>query len=84
MSSNHDQSMTPSALHMPSPAEMAVEVMGGHKPHASPAVRSFARELGVDLALINGSGPNARITFDDVKHHVKAVVEKAYAQKFWP
>ena len=31
------------------------------KPHASPSVRKFARELGVDLALVRGSGPKERI-----------------------
>jgi len=33
---------------------------GGIKPHASPSVRRFARELGVDLALVRGSGPKGR------------------------
>ena len=63
---------------------MAAEVMGGHKPHASPAVRGFARELGVDLVLLSGSGPNGRITFVDVKRHVSTIVQESYSQKFWP
>jgi len=41
------------------------------KPHASPAVRRFARELGVDLALVTGSAPKGRITKDDVQGFVK-------------
>lgn len=44
----------------------------GHKPHATPAVRMFARELGVDLGLISqGSGRKGRILRDDVKTFVK-------------
>lgn len=40
-------------------------------PHASPSVRKFARELGVDLTRVNGSGAKQRITFDDVRQFVK-------------
>jgi pyruvate dehydrogenase E2 component (dihydrolipoamide acetyltransferase) len=46
----------------------------GDKPHASPSVRKFARELGVDLSRVRGSGPKGRITPDDVREHVKAVM----------
>lgn len=49
------------------------------KPHASPSVRRFARELGVDLSLVRGSGPKQRILQDDVREWVKAVVAKAGA-----
>ena len=41
------------------------------KPHASPSVRRFARELGVDLMLVRGSGPKERITRDDVQGFIK-------------
>jgi pyruvate dehydrogenase E2 component (dihydrolipoamide acetyltransferase) len=44
------------------------------KSHASPSVRKFARELGVDLALLAGSGPKGRITPDDVRAFVKGVM----------
>ena len=47
---------------------------GGAKPHASPSVRKFARELGVDLALVTGSGPKGRITQDDVRGFVKGAL----------
>jgi pyruvate dehydrogenase E2 component (dihydrolipoamide acetyltransferase) len=43
-------------------------------PYASPAVRRFARELGVDLARVSGSGDKGRIQRDDVKAHVKAAL----------
>ena len=46
----------------------------GAKPHASPSVRKFARELGVDLTHVRGSGPKGRITTDDVRDHVKGVM----------
>jgi pyruvate dehydrogenase E2 component (dihydrolipoamide acetyltransferase) len=39
--------------------------------HASPAIRRFARELGVNLGGVRGSGPNGRITRDDVQGYVK-------------
>ncbi|MGB7398759.1 dihydrolipoyllysine-residue acetyltransferase [Castellaniella sp.] len=40
-------------------------------PHASPSVRQFARELGVNLAQVSGTGPKNRITADDVRGYVK-------------
>ena len=46
----------------------------GSLPHASPSVRKFARELGVDLSRIQGSGPKGRITADDVRGFVKGVM----------
>ncbi|SFP35558.1 pyruvate dehydrogenase E2 component (dihydrolipoamide acetyltransferase) [Nitrosomonas cryotolerans] len=42
-----------------------------HKAHAGPAVRRFARELGVNLALITGSGPKQRILKEDIQAYVK-------------
>jgi pyruvate dehydrogenase E2 component (dihydrolipoamide acetyltransferase) len=39
--------------------------------HASPSVRSFARDLGVPLASVSGSGPKGRITKEDVQQFVK-------------
>ncbi|MBH9554356.1 dihydrolipoyllysine-residue acetyltransferase [Inhella gelatinilytica] len=43
-------------------------------PHASPSVRKFARELGVPLAEVKGSGPKGRITHEDVQSFVGAVM----------
>jgi len=48
---------------------------GGAKPHASPSVRKFARELGVDLARVQGSGPKGRILHSDVQAFVKGIVQ---------
>jgi pyruvate dehydrogenase E2 component (dihydrolipoamide acetyltransferase) len=44
--------------------------------HAGPSVRRFARELGVDLGRVKGSGQQARITADDVKAFVKSQISK--------
>jgi pyruvate dehydrogenase E2 component (dihydrolipoamide acetyltransferase) len=44
--------------------------------HAGPAIRRFARELGVDLANISGTGPNGRITREDVQGFVKGALER--------
>ncbi|MBU3707786.1 MAG: dihydrolipoyllysine-residue acetyltransferase [Burkholderiaceae bacterium] len=46
----------------------------GQKPHASPSVRKFARELGVDLVRVSGSGPKGRILIEDVQGFVKGVM----------
>jgi pyruvate dehydrogenase E2 component (dihydrolipoamide acetyltransferase) len=43
--------------------------------HASPSVRQFARELGVDLARVKGSGHKGRITQEDIKAFVKALLQ---------
>ncbi len=47
------------------------------KPHAGPAVRRFARELGVDLSLLTGSGPKQRILKQDVQAYVKTKLLKS-------
>jgi pyruvate dehydrogenase E2 component (dihydrolipoamide acetyltransferase) len=45
--------------------------------HASPAIRRFARELGVDLAGLDGSGPHGRVTREDVQGFVKSALGRA-------
>ncbi len=49
----------------------------GATPHASPSVRKFARELGVDLIRVKGSGPKGRITQADVQEFVKSLMRGA-------
>ena len=44
--------------------------------HASPSIRKFARELGVDLGKVGGSGPKGRILHDDVQRFVKDTLTK--------
>lgn len=46
-------------------------------PHASPSVRKFARELGVPLAEVKGSGPKGRITQSDIQGFTKSVMAGA-------
>jgi pyruvate dehydrogenase E2 component (dihydrolipoamide acetyltransferase) len=47
------------------------------KPHASPSVRKFARELGVDLSKLRGSGETHRITHEDVQNWVKGTIARS-------
>ncbi|MFM8467215.1 MAG: dihydrolipoyllysine-residue acetyltransferase [Oxalobacteraceae bacterium] len=46
----------------------------GQRAHASPSVRKFARELGVDLSRVHGTGPKGRILLEDVQGFVKGVM----------
>ena len=50
-------------------------------PHASPSVRKFARELGVPLDEVKGSGPKGRITQDDIQNFTKQVMSGAAQTK---
>ena len=50
-------------------------------PHASPSVRKFARELGVPLDEVRGTGPKGRITQDDIQGFTKAVMGGATQTK---
>ncbi len=50
-------------------------------PHASPSVRKFARELGVPLEEVKGSGPKGRITQDDIQNFTKQVMSGAAQTK---
>jgi pyruvate dehydrogenase E2 component (dihydrolipoamide acetyltransferase) len=47
---------------------------GATKAHASPSVRKFARELGVVLDQVRGTGPKGRITQDDVREFIKGAL----------
>jgi len=47
---------------------------GNSKSHASPSVRKYARELGVDLTRVTGSGPKGRILQEDIQKFVKAAL----------
>ncbi|WP_454720920.1 MULTISPECIES: dihydrolipoyllysine-residue acetyltransferase [Cupriavidus] len=57
----------------PAAAAPAAGVTGAAA-HASPSVRKFARELGVDVSRVPGTGPKGRITQDDVQRFVKGVM----------
>jgi pyruvate dehydrogenase E2 component (dihydrolipoamide acetyltransferase) len=55
----------------PAKAPPVFNELGFSTAHASPSVRKLARELGVDLSRVKGTGPKARISHDDVKAFVK-------------
>src|SRR5207342_566190 len=59
----------------PPVAFTADELLPGKVPYASPAVRLFARELGVDLARVQGSERGGRISKGDVSKFVKSVLQ---------
>ncbi len=58
---------------------MVVGDPGFSRSHASPSIRRFARELGVDLAKVQGTGAKGRITEQDVKAHVKRLLSEPAA-----
>ncbi len=66
-----------SAPAVAAPAHNPSVVPTGVLTHASPSVRKFARELGVPLAEVMGSGPKGRITLDDVQAYTKSVMSGA-------
>ena len=72
---------TPSPTQAPTAAApmpaLALAAATGALPHASPSVRKLARELGVPLPEVKGSGPKGRITQDDVQGFVKGVMAGA-------
>jgi pyruvate dehydrogenase E2 component (dihydrolipoamide acetyltransferase) len=61
----------PAARPAPAAALPEADLKPGQLPHASPSVRKFARELGVALARVPGSGAKGRITQEDVRAFVK-------------
>ena len=85
------KTVTPPAAPMPTPAvvsaptsspasaraEPASSIDGAS--HASPSVRKFARELGVTIAQVKGTGPKGRISQEDVQAFVKSVMSGASA-----
>jgi pyruvate dehydrogenase E2 component (dihydrolipoamide acetyltransferase) len=57
----------------------AADRLQGKVAHASPSVRRFARELGVDVAKVPGTGPKGRIMQADIQAYVKGVISGAAA-----
>jgi pyruvate dehydrogenase E2 component (dihydrolipoamide acetyltransferase) len=60
----------------PNPIGASVVAADGKPAHASPSVRKFARELGVNLSLVRGTGPKNRISQEDVQAFVKGELAK--------
>jgi len=69
----------PAAPPAPAPSAATIDDRAFTTAHASPSVRKFARELGVDLSKVTGSGPNARILQSDVRAFVAGVIRAAPA-----
>jgi len=69
--------------HVPTAALPAIEpaAPAGVLPHASPAIRKLARELGVPLDELSGTGPKGRITQEDVHAFVKGVMSGSVQTK---
>ncbi|MFY1865977.1 dihydrolipoyllysine-residue acetyltransferase [Achromobacter xylosoxidans] len=72
---------TPAVGSRPAPAAALEDanLKPGQLPHASPSVRKFARELGVNLSKVKGTGPKDRITADDVRGFVKTALASGAA-----
>jgi len=60
----------------PNPVAASTAGVAGKLAHASPSVRKFARELGVNLSLVKGTGPKNRILQSDVQAFVKGELAK--------
>ena len=58
----------------PAAATGAIDEASFSKAHASPSIRKFARELGVDLGRVKASGPKNRVMLEDVQSFVKGVL----------
>jgi pyruvate dehydrogenase E2 component (dihydrolipoamide acetyltransferase) len=63
-------------IQQPAPVGISAVVDAGKLSHASPSVRKFARELGVNLAFVKGSAPKNRIVQADVQAYVKGELAK--------
>jgi len=61
----------------PESAQSVQQPAAGRLPHASPSVRKFARELGVPLHEVSGSGGKGRITHEDIQRFTRAVMAGA-------
>jgi len=68
------QSAAKAAVAAPVAAPVAPVSSGGQPAHASPGIRRYARELGVDLSRVSGSGRKGRITREDVNGFVKGAL----------
>jgi len=63
------------------PAPAAPVRAPGERIVAAPAAKKLAKELGIDLALVPGTGPNGRITLDDVKNYKPAPAAPAVEEE---
>ena len=64
----------PHPVAKPDPVPLEPQDLTLSKPHASPSIRMFARELGVDLSKVKGTGLKGRVTREDVQAFVKGAL----------
>ena len=67
----------PAAAPTAAPAPLAPALPIGSKVHASPSVRAYARELGIDLSKVTATGPKGRLVKEDLTKYVKSVMSGA-------
>ena len=79
-SAPHPQSLSQAEREAPSaPADAKAGMEEGFaQAHASPSVRRFARELGVNLARVKGAGPKERVLKEDVQNYVKVELSRPH------
>jgi pyruvate dehydrogenase E2 component (dihydrolipoamide acetyltransferase) len=73
------QAPAPAASPAPMPAPAPVDEAGFARAHASPVVRRLARELGVDLGKVKGTGPKERVLKEDIQGFVKQALSRPVA-----
>jgi pyruvate dehydrogenase E2 component (dihydrolipoamide acetyltransferase) len=64
----------PAKSQVPGPLDMRAEYSGRTLAPAAPSVRRLAREIGVDINQVQGTGPSGRITQEDVKEHARRIL----------
>ncbi|QLF94140.1 dihydrolipoyllysine-residue acetyltransferase [Pseudomonas sp. ABC1] len=67
----------PTAKAEPASKPVGAPSRDGAKVHAGPAVRLLAREFGVELSAVNGTGPKGRVLKEDVQDYVKSVLQQS-------
>ena len=60
-----------------SPSQSTTPRRTNEIPHASPSLRRLSREFGVDLSIVRGTGPNGRITLEDLQAYVKRALSSS-------
>ena len=71
-----ESTSAPQRIHRSTFTSTPIDETAFAKAHASPSVRRFARELGVNLGLVSGSGPKQRILREDIQAYVKTELSK--------
>ena len=74
------QAAAPAPVAAPAPAAAKIDEAAFAKAHAGPSARKLARELGVDLGQVKGTGLKGRIMGDDIKAFVKSVMQGGAAK----